>query len=639
MDNGELSRQCMPPNSSLEDANLNYFTSLCTVFVATIQEAKDRISQLEFIFCSQLFPTFQSELTKSSNIAKRLEQLNKDATEEWKRDRKSLLTELDELKTEKKQLQENIQSMKISFEQQKKELSSAFEVHRSHNLEKEQLISKIEDETLKLREELQQRLKEIDEGKASREKLLQQVSKMEEELKLESMKQCLQASELERERNSKQDAIYQFKNLKKMYRGLRAQYDVILSLNGMSTDKTSSGKKKLQNESRISPDNLKQRSLYDYQAPDTGSGEARIISEQKETEINVNGNLKGADHLRDNSSFQAKLENVQVEEPIARSYSSKYGLDGSMANPDMGNVQSKEMAAKTLDGNSKCMPLEDEETEEQTNELRKGVENHGFRVIKPEKESSASFPIPQWTQLQKRPLEAKAVPPNSLRRKNSSWRETRLRQEPGANFDPHDDFLDTPMETVLQSLKQKPEVCSNEPDRKPIKVEEKVSAPNRVEICEVPRPNNVILDLDMSDDDETQAVDPNCIQKTLSARAAELASNSGALKPENSTMKSVSNNVGKPKEQNQRHANKCGTGYKYIEPVRKKADREALKGVECNQCKKFYDAVRMEGAEVAGDISCEHHNDVSRHRYRYVPPATPEGFWNIGFDTDREPSS
>lgn len=634
MENGKLSRQCMPPDSSLDDANHNYFTSLCTVFVATIQETKDRISQLEFIFCSQLFPTFQSELTKSSNIAKRLEQINKDAAEEWKQERKSLLIELDQLQMEKRRLQEHLESMKISFEQQKKEFSSTSELHRSHHMEKEELISKFENETLKLREDLQQRLKEIDEGKASQEKLLQRARRMEEELKLESMKQCLQASELERERNAKQEAIYQFKNLKKMYRGLRAQYDVILSLNGISTDKTSSGKKKLQNESRISPDKLKQKSLYDYQAPDTGNGETKMISEQKEVEINVNGNHTGADHPQDNPSFQNKLEKVQVEESITRSYASKYVLDGCMVNPDMGNVQNKEMAAQTPESNSKCMPLEDEETEEQTNEMSKGVENHGFMVIKPDKESSASFPTPQRAQLQKRPLEAKAVLPNSLRRKNSSWRETRLRQEPGTNFDPHDDFLDTPMETVRQSLQQKPQVCSNEPDRKPVKVEEKVSAPSGVEICEAPEPNNVILDSDMSDDDETQDVDPDSIQKTLPARAAELASNSGVLKPENSTNKSISNNFGKPKERNQRHANKGRTGYKYIEPVRKKADREVLKGVECNQCKKFYDAVRMEGAEVAGDISCEHHNDVSRHRYRYVPPATPEGFWNIGFDTD-----
>ena len=72
--------------------------------------------------------------------------------------------------------------------------------------------------------------------------------------------------------------------------------------------------------------------------------------------------------------------------------------------------------------------------------------------------------------------------------------------------------------------------------------------------------------------------------------------------------------------------------------MRKKADRENLKGVECKQCKKFYDAV-LPGGHANGDgagstsLRCEHHDGVSRHRYRYAPPLTPEGFWNIGFES------
>lgn len=83
-------------------------------------------------------------------------------------------------------------------------------------------------------------------------------------------------------------------------------------------------------------------------------------------------------------------------------------------------------------------------------------------------------------------------------------------------------------------------------------------------------------------------------------------------------------------------------GFKFIEPVRKKAERENLKGVECKQCKKFYDAVLPkdgEGKEQCTDgigtsLKCEHHEGVSRHRYRYAPPMTPEGFWNIGFESE-----
>jgi splicing factor 4 len=33
-------------------------------------------------------------------------------------------------------------------------------------------------------------------------------------------------------------------------------------------------------------------------------------------------------------------------------------------------------------------------------------------------------------------------------------------------------------------------------------------------------------------------------------------------------------------------------------------------------------------------LRCEHHDGVSRHRYRYAPPLTPEGFWNIGFESE-----
>ncbi|TKY68165.1 gamma response 1 [Spatholobus suberectus] len=61
--------------------------------------------------------------------------------------------------------------------------------------------------------------------------------------------------------------------------------------------------------------------------------------------------------------------------------------------------------------------------------------------------------------------------------------------------------------------------------------------------------------------------------------------------------------------------------FKYVEPVRKKAERENLKGVECKQCRKFYDAVLPNADGKDADSSkqnfrCEHLDGVSRHRYR-----------------------
>ncbi|CAL8462867.1 g2401 [Coccomyxa elongata] len=89
-------------------------------------------------------------------------------------------------------------------------------------------------------------------------------------------------------------------------------------------------------------------------------------------------------------------------------------------------------------------------------------------------------------------------------------------------------------------------------------------------------------------------------------------------------------------------------GYKYKETVRKKAEREELMGIECVDCRNFYAAIETWGA-VGNLPACGHavrgaaappataavreqlRQDASRHRYRYEPPATPEGFWDLGF--------
>ncbi|KAJ3707915.1 hypothetical protein LUZ61_011620 [Rhynchospora tenuis] len=179
-----------------------------------------------------------------------------------------------------------------------------------------------------------------------------------------------------------------------------------------------------------------------------------------------------------------------------------------------------------------------------------------------------------------------------------TWRDTRANQKPcGTNRDPHDDFLDTPIEMAKKSESDKRSSRSaygtllpEEPCRDKLPVEEPIA-------LQVPPPQ----DMDFNSDEETQDLNSN----KVSIKANEKS-------------------------------------FKFIEPVRKKAERENLKGIECKQCKKFYDAVlpeNMEGKEqLANDIGnslrCEHHEGVSRHRYRYAPPMTPEGFWNIGFESE-----
>ncbi|KAJ4810703.1 Protein gamma response 1 [Rhynchospora pubera] len=67
--------------------DFKYICSLSTILVATIQEVKDRVSQIELIFCSQLFPKFQSN---SKSFLK--------SQEEWKERETNLLSQIEELR-------------------------------------------------------------------------------------------------------------------------------------------------------------------------------------------------------------------------------------------------------------------------------------------------------------------------------------------------------------------------------------------------------------------------------------------------------------------------------------------------------------------------------------------------------------
>ncbi|KAF7836000.1 protein gamma response 1 [Senna tora] len=188
-------------------------------------------------------------------------------------------------------------------------------------------------------------------------------------------------------------------------------------------------------------------------------------------------------------------------------------------------------------------------------------------------------PSSSFHHVLKGPTNPKSASLSGTKRSASSWRQTRSHQSRGGT-DLHDDFLDTPLENVRANLNK----ASNNED---------LPEPVQKDIC-----------MDNSDD-ETQDVNPKSSPQRKQS-SVPLASKKT---------------------------------FKYIEPVRKKAERENLKGVECKQCKKFFDAVLPSDESKDPDGSkqkfrCEHLDGVSRHRYRYVPPMTPEGFWNIGFESE-----
>lgn len=80
--------------------------------------------------------------------------------------------------------------------------------------------------------------------------------------------------------------------------------------------------------------------------------------------------------------------------------------------------------------------------------------------------------------------------------------------------------------------------------------------------------------------------------------------------------------------------------YKYQQVVRRKDERERLPAFECESCRKFFEALETWGqpSEIGQVLSCGHTVQLSkealmqvggRHRYRYKPPDTPRGYWDM----------
>ncbi|XP_035268634.1 DNA endonuclease RBBP8 [Anguilla anguilla] len=79
--------------------------------------------------------------------------------------------------------------------------------------------------------------------------------------------------------------------------------------------------------------------------------------------------------------------------------------------------------------------------------------------------------------------------------------------------------------------------------------------------------------------------------------------------------------VVKPQEN---HNERTNASFAHVEVVRKKEERKKLKGHTCKECEIYY--ADLPESERQKKLSA-----CSRHRFRYIPPSTPEHFWEVGF--------
>lgn len=64
--------------------------------------------------------------------------------------------------------------------------------------------------------------------------------------------------------------------------------------------------------------------------------------------------------------------------------------------------------------------------------------------------------------------------------------------------------------------------------------------------------------------------------------------------------------------------------FAHVAVIRKKEERRKLKGTTCKECEIYY-------AHLPEEEKQKKLSSCSRHRFLYIPPCTPENFWEVGF--------
>lgn len=164
-----------PADSSDE----KYVSEVSTVLVAHIQETKDRISQIEYMFCSQLYPKFQKNTQSHQQMYSEAREAAEGAYREKEKD---LLLQIKKLQRQNQQVLEDNKLLKLEraqFINMKSDSCNRFDSYEKSKQELEEknkmllkIQKKLELDTEGLREELMKKSKEIDDMMELQNKLL-----------------------------------------------------------------------------------------------------------------------------------------------------------------------------------------------------------------------------------------------------------------------------------------------------------------------------------------------------------------------------------------------------------------------------------------------------------------------------------
>ncbi|XP_076929869.1 protein gamma response 1-like [Bidens hawaiensis] len=606
----------------IDGTDTEYISGLSTLLAATIQETKESVSQIEYLFCKQLFPDFQSKLKKIYSETK------KASEDEWKKKETDLMLQLKTLESEKQKLfeenqfliMENSKMKKIPNDLEEELKRKTKEIAEKRELQKslrELLDSKgnmvnvnekrtkdLEEENKDLKLNLESKCRMIEEKEESNcelrelirsknalnhqkddelaelsEKLLVLENKFDEKKALQEsllIKMRTQAAEVLKTKQLLDDCEMKNKVLIDQIQQLIEQNES----NGSELMKLKCELEEMQKEKRLLEVQVKGLEEEVEKLQMEVKERCKDSTEGMELHGKLLGQIKGKNG-EIKIEQQKRREVIDAYKKLKSQYNylcSKAGLtsenmaNGSISSPKVNKDQlvsdQNIFNSPVMDTKSPNSPtLACETSNHNTDQQNQNDKNKTkIKIIHGSSSSSPFVAQPESSSKKTNSL-------SGSKRPISHWRDTRPTKNRNG-LDLHDDFLDTPLENIKEDLK------------KGVKEEA---------IHQLPPPAPKDMNSDSATDDETQDLnaDPG----------------PGPQRPEKKS-------------------------FKYVEPVRKKAERANLQGVECKQCKKFYDAVLPDDNNNKQNLRCEHHEGVSRHRYRFVPPSTPEGFWNIGFESE-----
>jgi splicing factor 4 len=208
---------CGSGGGGAEVDDLKFISGLSTILVAHIQEVKDRVSQIELIFCRQLFPHFQA---MSKLPQARVGDAVKANEDEWRKREARLLSQLEELSNGKQLAEDKLLQLGSSLEEMKGKLVDAERLATRHEAEKNQVLGRLEEEMRKgeavrcLEREREEKAAEVAREREAHQRLLLQVELKDKDLVLEQSK--------------RQGLIEDFTKMKTDFKHLKSQYTFLL---------------------------------------------------------------------------------------------------------------------------------------------------------------------------------------------------------------------------------------------------------------------------------------------------------------------------------------------------------------------------------------------------------------------------